>query len=97
MFNFREFVLNNLINGVKNGSFTKEYASILATNYLLKGILSQEDIARFDSETTIEEVIDEVIDEMINTSATEEVGENVENIVENTVENVETIEESGDK
>lgn len=93
MFNLKEFVLNNLINGVKNGSFTKEYASILATNYLLKGILSQDDISRFDRETTIEEVIDEVIEEMIETPVTEEVGENVENIVENTEETIVESEE----
>ena len=71
MFNFKEFVVKNLINGVKNGSFTKEYASILATNYLLKGILSEEDIAKFDSETTIEEVVEEIIEEMIETPVEE--------------------------
>ena len=67
MFNIKEFVLKNLINGVKNGSFTKEYASILATNYMLKGILTNEDISKFDEETTIEEVVEEVIEEMIET------------------------------
>ena len=56
MFNLKEFVLNNLINGVKNGSFSKQYASILATNYVLKGLLSEEDVARFDEETKVEEV-----------------------------------------
>lgn len=68
MFNFKKFVLNNLIKGVLNGSFTKEYASILATNYLLKGILSQEDIEIFDIETTIEEPVienEEIIEEPI--------------------------------
>lgn len=73
MFNLKEFIVKNLIEGVKNGSFTKEYASILATNYLLKGVLSQEDIAKFDSETTIEEVIEEVIEEMIETPVESEV------------------------
>ena len=52
MFNLKEFIINNLIKGVKNRSFSKEYASILATNYLLKGIISEEEIQRFDVETT---------------------------------------------
>lgn len=51
MFNLEEFILQNLISGVKKGVFAKEYASTLAVNYLLKGILTQEDIARFDEET----------------------------------------------
>ena len=51
MFNLEEFILENLISGVKKGVFAKEYASTLAVNYLLKGILTQEDIARFDEET----------------------------------------------
>lgn len=75
MFNLKEFIINNLINGVKNKSFSKEYASILATNYLIKGILSEEDIIKFDTETTVEEIVEnveettEVVEE--NTEATE--------------------------
>jgi len=59
MFNLKEFILNNLIKGVKNGTFTKEYASILATNYYIKGILNEEDLARFDEETKDEEPVEE--------------------------------------
>lgn len=59
MFNLKEFILNNLIKGVKNGTFTKEYASILATNYYIKGILNEEDLARFDEETKEEEPVEE--------------------------------------
>lgn len=58
MFNLKEFILNNLIKGVKNGTFTKEYASILATNYYIKGILNEEDLARFDEETKEEEPVE---------------------------------------
>lgn len=86
MFNLKEFVLNNLIKGVKNGSFTKEYASILATNYLLKGILSQEDIEIFDIETTIEEPVienEEIIEETIVDPIEEPIEEGIE---ENTEE-----------
>lgn len=75
MFNLKEFIINNLISGVKNKTFSKEYASILATNYLIKGILSEEDIIKFDTETTVEEIVEnveettEVVEE--NTEATE--------------------------
>lgn len=69
MFNFKEFVVKSLIDGVKNGSFTKEYASILATNYVLKGLLTQEDVARFDEETS------ENSKEIENSSSIEEIPE----------------------
>lgn len=75
MFNLKEFILNNLIKGVKNGTFTKEYASILATNYYIKGILNEEDLARFDEETKEEEPVD-----------TEENAENSTDNAENTAE-----------
>lgn len=76
MFNLKEFILNNLIKGVKNGTFTKEYASILATNYYIKGILNEQDLARFDEETREEEV-----EIPVDTTA-EETAENAENSVE---------------
>lgn len=79
MFNFKEFVVKNLIEGVKNGSFTKQYASILATNYVLKGLLTEEDAARFDEETTPKEVIEETVEESVEG----------EPIIEETTENIE--------
>lgn len=82
MFNLKEFVLSNLINGVNKNSFSKEYASILATNYLLKGILSEEDIQRFDEETTKEEIIEEPIEEIKEEIPEEENSENAENTEE---------------
>lgn len=61
MFNIKEFILKNLIDGVNGKVFAKEYASTLAVNYMLKGILTTEDIERFDVETTpvIEEISEE--------------------------------------
>lgn len=85
MFNLKEFIINNLVKGVKNKSFSKEYASILATNYLIKGILNEEDIMRFDTETTEEltdnetvENVEEVTEENEEVDSTEEVVENTE-------------------
>ena len=90
MFNLKEFIINNLINGVKNKTFSKEYASILATNYLIKGILSEEDIIKFDTETTVgQEVVEHPIEdteETENIETTEEVeNTSTETVVESEV------------
>lgn len=82
MFNLKEFIINNLIKGVKNKSFSKEYASILATNYFLKGIISEEDLARFDLETT--ETVEAPVED------TEVIEENVEQTTEKAEESTTT-------
>ena len=74
MFSLKEFIIKNLIDGVKRGDFTKPYASIMATNYVVKGILTESDVERFDTETT-EEVIAETeltVDEILAENNTEE-------------------------
>ena len=53
MFNLKEFITKNIVNGVKNGTWSKEYACIMATNYLVKGILNEEDVANIDTQFTI--------------------------------------------
>lgn len=44
MFDLNGFITTNIVNGVKNGTFTKEYANIMTVNYMLKGVLTQDDI-----------------------------------------------------
>jgi len=44
MFNLKDFVKTNLINGFANGSFTLEQVNIFASNYLLKGVLTESDV-----------------------------------------------------
>ena len=44
MFDIKLFIIENLINGVKNGAFAREYANILAINYMSKGIINTEDV-----------------------------------------------------
>lgn len=51
MFVFSEFIKTNLIEGVKNGSFSREYANILAANWLSKGVMSPEDVQEVDNAT----------------------------------------------
>ena len=51
MFEFNIWVVNNLIAGVKNGAFTKEWAAVQLGNYYVRGKVTEADIARFDEET----------------------------------------------
>lgn len=59
MINLKEFILKNLKDGVRNGSFSKEYANILLVNYSLKGIVTETDISDF----AIEELTNDVVSE----------------------------------
>ena len=91
MFNLKEFIVKNIVNGIKNGTWSKEYAAIMAVNYLAKGILAEEDVESIDTQITEWEaqklaeeeaakntpvVIPEVEDEIIE----EEIEESVEEI-----------------
>lgn len=51
MFDFAKWVVNNLISGVKNGAFSKEWAAVQLGNYYVRGKVTEEDIARFEAET----------------------------------------------
>ena len=51
MFEFNTWVVNNLISGVKNGSFSKEWAAVQLGNYYVRGKVTDDDIVRFDEET----------------------------------------------
>ncbi len=76
MFDLKEFIKRNIVNGIKNGTFSKEYGNIMAVNYLAKGLLAEDDIASIESEVSawelakVEEAVkvimdtEEVIDEI---------------------------------
>ena len=51
MFEFNKWVVNNLISGVKNGAFPREWAAVQLGNYYVRGKVTEADIARFDEET----------------------------------------------
>jgi len=53
MFSLSEFIKQNLISGVKNGSFTRERANILAVEYMSKGMLVIADLEEIDNATAI--------------------------------------------
>lgn len=62
--NLKEFILETLIDGVKNKIFAKEYANILAINYMTLGYLKMEDIEEY-KQALIEPIVEESIDEPI--------------------------------
>ena len=51
MFEFNTWVVNNLIAGVKNSSFSKEWAAVQLGNYYVRGKVTDDDIVRFEAET----------------------------------------------
>ncbi|MGN1422387.1 MAG: hypothetical protein ACI4XA_03350 [Oscillospiraceae bacterium] len=51
MFDFAKWIVGNLISGVKNGVFSREWAAVQLGNYYVRGRVTDEDIARFDAET----------------------------------------------
>lgn len=66
MFEFNTWVVNNLVAGVKNKNFSKEWAAIQLANYYIKNKITENDIERFEMEvvnpTDIEtsDAVDEV-------------------------------------
>lgn len=52
MFDLKEFIVRNIVSGIKNHSFAKEYGNIMAVNYLSKGLLVEEDLQKIDEEIT---------------------------------------------
>ena len=55
MFEFNTWVVNNLISGVKNGKFSKEWAAIQLGNYFVRDKITEADIERFEAETYVPE------------------------------------------
>lgn len=64
MFEFNTWVVNNLISGVKNSKFSKEWAAVQLANYYLKGKVTEADITRFEEETTSPEPVEQDVPEV---------------------------------
>lgn len=52
MFDLKAFIVTNIVNGIKNGTFTKEYGNIMAVNYLAKGMLTEDNIIDIHTQIT---------------------------------------------
>lgn len=55
MFDFKIWVINTLVTGVKGGRFSKEWAEIQLANYYALGKLNEEDIMRFEEAVFVPE------------------------------------------
>lgn len=66
MFEFNTWVVDNLISGVKNNKFSKEWASIQLANYFVKGRITEADIERFEEATVIPKYDDTIIEDFEN-------------------------------
>lgn len=58
VFEFNTWIVTNLISGVKNNKFSKEWAAVQLANYFIKGKITEADIARFEEETCIPEPVE---------------------------------------
>lgn len=66
MFEFNTWVVDNLISGVKNNKFSKEWAAIQLANYFVKGRITEADIERFEEATAIPKYDDTIIEAFEN-------------------------------
>lgn len=86
-FNEKEFIVTNIINGIKKGTFAKEYGNIMAVKFVAKGFITFEEVAIIDAEITaweesqnieppvVEGPIEGTTDEVIGDIPTEETTE----------------------
>lgn len=51
-FNEKEFIVTNIVNGIKKGTFAKEYGNIMAVKFVAKGFITFEEVAIIDAEIT---------------------------------------------
>ena len=58
MFEFNTWVTDNLISGVKNMAFSREWAAVQLANYYVRGKVTEADISRFDEGTAVPEPAD---------------------------------------
>lgn len=53
MFNIGEWLTDSLISGVNNGIFAREYVAMMAINYMLKGMLTSEQVQEIAERTVV--------------------------------------------
>lgn len=92
MFNLKEFIVKNIVNGIKNGTWSKEYGNIMAVNYLAKGILSEEDVASIDAQISAWETEQAAKEEVVEETPTEDATEPEEEVTDEPAEETESIE-----
>lgn len=49
MFNLKDYIIKNLLSGYQDGTFTESKVMQIAVGYLMKGLLTEEDLAYIDA------------------------------------------------
>lgn len=106
MFNFNDFIVENLTKGYANNSFTEEQINIFAMNYLMRGLLTKEsfdfilsEIERIKEEKLNENAVVEppMIEEEAEIEDTDESVTEEENTDDPVIEETEEPEESDEE
>ena len=71
---FEKWVVDVAINGVKNGSFTKDWAAMQLANHYSRGKITETALQRFDDEITEYEAEQARLVEEAESEITEEIG-----------------------
>lgn len=70
MFVLKNWLIENILSGYENGQFSREYISLKSTDYLLKGVLTESDVALIAEATKAPEgPVEEIIEEGVNENA----------------------------
>ena len=71
---FEKWIVDVAVNGVKNGSFTKDWAAMQLANHYSRGKITETALQRFDDEITEYEAEQARLAEEAKNEFTEEIG-----------------------
>ena len=71
---FEKWIVEVAINGVKNGSFTKDWAAMQLANHYSRGKITETALQRFDDEVTEYEAEQARLAEEVKNDIIEEIG-----------------------
>ena len=75
---FEKWIVEVAINGVKNGSFTKDWAAMQLANHYSRGKITETALQRFDNEISEYEAEQARLAEEAKNEITEEIGTTAE-------------------
>lgn len=75
---FEKWVVDVAVNGVKNGSFTKDWAAMQLANHYSRGKITEKALQRFDNEIAEYEAEKARLEEEVKNNIIEEIGSTAE-------------------
>ena len=75
---FEKWIVDVAINGVKNGSFTKDWAAMQLANHYSRGKITETALQQFDNEITEYEAEQARLEEEAKNNIIEEIGTTAE-------------------